>query len=177
MGIVNSGTGKAIGYTSADQWMEYTVNVAEDGEYDIVASVSNGSGAGKLNLAIDGKQIASLSFTGTSNDWDAYEDATGKATLTKGQHVLRITIANDNTNVDYVKFSKEGGEPQSIAADLRLNAAGKTYQVFDMQGRTLGKVDVAAGASIADALFAKFQQTGVYMVKQGSKLTQVRVTR
>ena len=177
IGIVNSGTGKAIGYTSADQWMEYTVNVAEDGEYDIVASVSNGSGAGKLNLAIDGKQIASLSFTGTSNDWDAYEDATGKATLTKGQHVLRITIANDNTNVDYVKFSKEGGDPQSIAADLRLNAAGKTYQVFDMQGRALGKVEVVAGASISDALFAKFQQTGVYMVKQGGKLTQVRVTR
>ena len=177
IGIVNSGTGKAIGYTSADQWMEYTVNVAEDGEYDIVASVSNGSGAGKLNLAIDGKQIASLSFTGTSNDWDAYEDATGKATLTKGQHVLRITIANDNTNVDYVKFSKEGGEPLAIAADLRLNAAGKTLQVFDMQGRALGKVEVVAGASISDALFAKFQQTGVYMVKQGGKLTQVRVTR
>ena len=62
-----------------------------------------------------------------------------------------------------MKFSKDGGEPLAIAADLRLNAAGKTYQVFDMQGRALGKVDVAAGASIDDALFAKFQQTGVYM--------------
>ena len=177
IGIVSSGTGKVLGYTTADQWMEYTVNVAEDGEYDIVASVSNGSGAGKINLAMDGKQIASLSFTGTSNKWDTYEDATGKATLSKGQHVLRITIANDNTNIDFVKFSKEGGEPQAIVADLRLNAAGKTFQVFDMQGRALGKVDVANGASIADALFAKFQQTGIYMVKQGSKLIQVRVTR
>lgn len=46
-----------------------------------------------------------------------------------------------------------------------------------MQGRALGKVEVVAGASISDALFAKFQQTGVYMVKQGGKLTQVRVTR
>ena len=74
-----------------------------------------------------------------------------------------------------MKFSKEGGEPLAIAADLRLNAAGKTYQVFDMQGRALGKVEVAAGASISDALFAKLQKTGVYMVKQGNKLNLVRV--
>jgi hypothetical protein len=46
-----------------------------------------------------------------------------------------------------------------------------------MQGRMLGKVDVANGASIAEALFAKFQKAGVYMVKQGSKLNLVRVTR
>ena len=175
--VVDGGTGKAIGYTNADEWYEYTIDVEADGEYDIEANVSNGSGAGKLNLSLDGKSLASLSFTGTDNDWDTYEKATGKASLTKGEHVLRITIASANTNVDYVKFSKEGGEPQAIAADLRLNAAGKTFQVFDMQGRNLGKVDVANGASIADALFAKFQQTGIYMVKQGSKLTQVRVTR
>ena len=175
--VVDGGTGKAIGYTNAEEWYEYTIDVEADGEYDVEANVSNGSGAGKLNLSLDGKSLASLSFTGTENDWDTYEKATGKATLTKGEHVLRITIASANTNVDYVKFSKDGGEPQAIAADLRLNATGKTYQVFDMQGRALGKVEVVAGASISDALFAKFQQTGVYMVKQGGKLTQVRVTR
>ena len=71
----------------------------------------------------------------------------------------------------------EGGEPQAVASTLRLNAAGKTLQVFDMQGRNLGKVDVANGASIAEALFAKFQKVGIYMVKQGSKFQTVRVTR
>jgi hypothetical protein len=49
--------------------------------------------------------------------------------------------------------------------------------VFDMQGRNLGKVDVANGASVAAALLAKFQKAGVYMVKQGSKFQTVRVTR
>ena len=71
----------------------------------------------------------------------------------------------------------EGGETQAVASTLRLNAAGKTLQVFDMQGRNLGKVDVANGASIAEALFAKFQKVGIYMVKQGSKFQTVRVTR
>jgi hypothetical protein len=46
-----------------------------------------------------------------------------------------------------------------------------------MQGRNLGRVDVANGASVSDALFAKFQKAGIYMVKQGNKLAQVRVIR
>lgn len=73
--------------------------------------------------------------------------------------------------------SEGGDEPQAIATDLRLNAAGKTLQVFDMQGRNLGRVDVANGASVSDALFVKFQKAGIYMVKQGNKLAQVRVIR
>ena len=177
--IVAAGEGRAIGYTAADEWLEYTVNVAQDGEYEIVAYVSNGSGAGKLNLSLDGKSLASLSFTGTQDDWNAYEEATGKATLTKGEHVLRITIANDNTNVDYVKFSLEGaGEddpPLAINADLRLGNTAKTLQVFDMQGKFVGLVHVAAGTSVNDAVKARFQSAGVYMVKQGSKMHRIAV--
>ena len=188
--VVKSATGRVIGYTTAEEWLEYTVNVLEDGEYDITASVSNGSNSGKLGLSIDGKDLTSLSFKGTKENWDAYEDATGKATLSKGEHVLRVSVLEANTNIDFVKFDLpgyvppedsgnggEGGDIQAIASTLRLNAAGKTFQVFDMQGRLLGRVDVANGASLADALFAKFQKTGVYMVKQGSKFQQVRVTR
>ena len=81
------------------------------------------------------------------------------------------------TNAEPGSEGGEGGDIQAIASTLRLNAAGKTFQEFDMQGRTLGRVDVANGASVAEALFAKFQKTGVYMVKQGSKFQTVRVTR
>ena len=180
--VVDGGTGKAIGYTNANEWYEYTINIAADGEYDIEANVSNGSGAGTLELSLDGSKLTSLAFEKTTN-WDTYEKATGKATLTKGEHVLRITIADDNTNVDYVKFDLPGYEggndepPQALLSSIRLNAAGKTLQVFDMQGRNLGKVDVANGASVAEVLLAKFQKAGVYMVKQGSKFQTVRVTR
>ena len=177
--IVGGGTGKAIGYTAADEWLEYTINVTKDGEYDIAANVSNGTSAGKLELSLDGKALASLSFTGVEGDWDTYELATGKATLTAGEHVLRITIANDNTNVDYVKFSLEGaGEddpPLAINADLRLGNTAKTLQVFDMQGKFVGLVHVAAGTSVNDAVKARFQSAGVYMVKQGSKMHRIAV--
>ena len=94
-----------------------------------------------------------------------------------GQATGTVKISDVKLVFTNAEPGSEGGEPQAIVADLRLNAAGKTFQVFDMQGRTLGRVDVANGASLAEALFAKFQKTGVYMVKQGSKFQQVRVTR
>ena len=183
--IVSGGSGRAIGYTAKGEWLEYTINVDADGEYDIEANVSNGSGSGTVQLSLDGADLASLPFNGTSENWDAYELATGKATLTKGQHTLRITIANDNTNVDYVKFTLPGytpsssssGEPAAIAQDIRMNGVFKSLQVFDMQGRNLGRVSVAAGASIQEALFAKFHKAGIYLVKQGSQVMRVRVTR
>ena len=173
--IVNGGTGKAIGYTAKDLWLEYTVNVTEDGEYDIEANVSNGSGSGKLELSLDGKSLASLSFTGVEGDWDTYEKSTGKASLTKGEHVLRITIANDNTNVDYVKFSKDGGMT-GIAQPVLMNSVARTAQVFDIGGKFLGKVELLPGKSVSEAVATKFQKSGVYMVKTASGIQKVRVT-
>ena len=94
-----------------------------------------------------------------------------------GQTTGTVKISDVKLVFTNAEPGSEGGEIQAIAPVLRLNAAGKTYQVFDMQGRNLGKVDVANGASVADALFAKFQKVGIYMVKQGSKFQTVRVTR
>lgn len=94
-----------------------------------------------------------------------------------GQTTGAVKISDVKLVFTTAEPGSEGGEPQAIAADLRLNATGKTYQVFDMQGRNLGRVDVANGVSVSDALFAKFQKAGIYMVKQGNKLAQVRVIR
>jgi len=201
--IVNGGSGKAIGYTAADEWLEYTINVTQAGEYDIEANVSNGSGAGTVELSLDGSALASLAFTGTADDWNTYELAKGKANLTAGEHKLRITIANANTNVDYVKFSLPGAaanpgtdpgtnpdtnpatnpgtnpqeDPLALAKNVRLNKTSHVAQVFDMQGRSLGSVTFANGVSINDAIFAKFGKTGVYMVKVGGKIRSISVTR
>ncbi|MEE0877579.1 MAG: T9SS type A sorting domain-containing protein, partial [Fibrobacteraceae bacterium] len=88
-----------------------------------------------------------------------------------------VKISNVKLVFTTAEPGSEGGDPQAIASTLRLNATGKTFQVFDMQGRLLGNVDVVNGSSLNDALKAKFNKAGVYMVKQGNMITQVRVAR
>ena len=141
-----------------------------------------------------------VSFQQSVDPWGAYATKEFDITTTEKEYSFIFAMEEDSDDAAQFAFNlgqatgavkisdvklvfttaepgSEGGDPQAIVADLRLNASGKTYQVFDMQGRTLGRVDVANGATVADALFAKFQKAGVYMVKQGSKLTLVRVTR
>lgn len=50
------------------------------------------------------------------------------------------------------------------------------FMVFDMQGRTLGAIDVPVGSTVASAIKAKFKNTGVYLVKQGKSFLRVKVT-
>ena len=196
--IVKGGTGYAVGYTTAQEWLEYTVDVETAGEYDIAASVSNGSGNSSLILTMDGKDLATLSFNETE-DWDTYTTTTGKAALTAGEHVLRIAIGADNTNIDYLKFSLQGSsvtempsssetptssdskivDPTSSTTALPSIAevvlTDRSMQVFDMQGRFLGKMNVAAGSSVGESLRAEFHASGVYLVKYGARMQRFAV--
>jgi hypothetical protein len=48
-------------------------------------------------------------------------------------------------------------------------------QVFDMQGKSLGKVEISAGTSVNEAIAAKFQKSGIYLVKDIQGFKKVRV--
>lgn len=104
-------------------------------------------------------------------------DAAAQFAFNLGQTTGAVKISDVKLVFTTAELGSEGGETQAIASTLRLNATGKTFQVFDMQGRLLGHVDVVNGSSLNDALKAKFNKAGVYMVKQGNMITQVRVAR
>ena len=59
--------------------------------------------------------------------------------------------------------------------DIQALSAGGTFQVFDMQGKFLGKIEVAPGSSVTSALKARFQNPGVYLVKGNSRLHRIAV--
>lgn len=232
--VLKSGSEYAIGYTTSGQWMEYTVDVAKDGEYDVAVAASNGNRDGSFTISVDGKEGAKVNFSKTA-DWDDYQEATGKITLTAGEHVIRIMINDSDTNLDYVKFDLPGYTPETPASStsapassasnpassasnpassttapassasnpassasidpassaaigssgsdaihvVSMNRAARNsiYQVFDMQGKFLGKVEVMPGSTLTQALMTKFSKAGLYMVRKGVRSKIVSVTR
>ena len=86
-----------------------------------------------------------------------------------------FTIDSGSSNGGDV-VDNNGQEVTSIG-DIRLSLSSGDMLVFDVQGRNLGLVRVAAGTSLEDALFAKFHRSGIYLVKQGSRMMKVRVNR
>lgn len=58
----------------------------------------------------------------------------------------------------------------------RFDKAG-IYQVFDMQGNFLGKVELKSGLSLKQAVESKFARSSVYLVKRGAFAKTIAVER
>ena len=181
----NNGT--TLGSINSGAWVEYTVNVTYDGTYDFSVLAARedkeNSAESNLSISIDGEPAGTISGILTTG-WTDFQKFSGTtARLTKGTHTLRVTFDYGWIDIDNITFTEKDVdksskyEPPAALAKIRMVATGKNMQVFDMQGRSLGRVSVAAGASIQDALFARFHKSGVYLVKQGSQMMRVRVTR
>ena len=183
--IVLGGTGKAIGYTAEGEWLLYTVKVPADGDYDIKASASTGAESASFKFQVDGKDVGSeITVPQTGEDWSVYKEFDGgKATLTAGEHVIKLIITGTNVNVDWFSFgdvsaagTTQVGDTTTeyISANVKLSNSAKIFQVFDLGGKLLGTVDLK-NMSAADALKAANFSKGVYMLRQvnGSKKMMV----
>jgi len=177
--IVEGGSGMAIGYTASGEWLEYTVEVPEDGDYAIKASASTGMESASFCFLADGKAIGdTITVPQTGEDWSVYKEFEGgKAKLTKGTHVIRLVITGDNVNVDW--FSLGDVEKVGLKPALKFQAkAPSTYRVYSVSGKLLGTVDLTgkkAGEALQSAGFTK----GVYMLKSvdGHKTFMTSVAR
>ena len=177
--IVEGGTGMAIGYTASGEWLEYTVEVPEDGDYAIKASASTGMESASFCFLADGKAIGdTITVPQTGEDWSVYKEFEGgKAKLTKGTHVIRLVITGDNVNVDW--FSLGDVEKVGLKPALKFQAkAPSTYRVYSVSGKLMGTVELA-GKKASEALQSAGFNKGVYMLKSvdGHKTFMTSVAR
>ena len=106
--LVKGNGGTVIGYTAANEWLEYSVNVQEAGEYQCEAVVSSGTTNSGFTLGlVKGSQVKSLCKINVpqtgSNSWDTYKTVTVaklNLPLEAGEQILRITINGANCNID-----------------------------------------------------------------------------
>ena len=73
--------------------------------------------------------------------------------------------------------SSSGVGPDALPADVKTFGMAGTYQVFDMQGKFLGKVELMAGSSLKEVVGAKFGRSSMYMVKRGGYAKMIAVER
>ena len=65
----------------------------------------------------------------------------------------------------------------ALPEEAKLFGLAGTYQVFDMQGKFLGKVELKDGSSLKEAVGAKFSRASMYMVKRGGYAKMIAVER
>ena len=188
--IYKKNNGYVVGYNQSGEWLEYTVEVAEDGDYTMFASVASANATSSFQLAIDGEniteEIAVPQASAGEENYDDYNKVSANVTLTAGKHILRFTVTGDWMDIDYINFVKGknatddfpiGGTTAIGGVKLQNNAAA-AYRVFDLNGVQLGTVDLSH-VDAAKALKAAGFNKGVYMLKQvqGSKKFMVNTAK
>lgn len=107
-----------VGYSSVDEWMEYTVVVQEDATYDFDFTLASGSGDGGTSIKIqigDGDIFTDLGETGdfaNTGGWANYTSLVVEGiNLTAGEHVLRFLYTGGGVNIDKVEITSDEVEP------------------------------------------------------------------
>lgn len=185
--IVEANEGYAVGYTKTGEWLEYTINVDAEGEYNVSASMANGNAAPKIDLVFDGKDTCSLAGKSVKNDWDTYSLATGKVTLSKGAHTMRMIFSNNYTNIDYVEFTSfnASSELGSAVAKFDLITKGNTITIVSSEDVTGVRLISMTGMPIIEekgsVLNIKNVKSGVYIVTvstlSGEYYKKVNITK
>jgi endo-1,3(4)-beta-glucanase len=102
-----------VGSIATNEWLEYTVNVAQSGLYsfDFRYASGNAMGGGPFHLELDGQVISGdISVPSTSTtSWDVWATKTvANIPLTPGEHVLRVAFSYGEFNLAKMTFTRTG---------------------------------------------------------------------
>lgn len=173
--VVALTNGYAIGYTTAGEWLEYTVSVATAGVYTYEALVASGSDGSSFRLFIDDQAITDTVKVANGADWDTYSTVTGETTaLTAGSHVLKIAITGDFVNIDNIKFTEGTSKIAEIKANLAQGYQG--FKVYNVKGTYLSSFQANSISELKTQMQMSNLNSGVYLVqnKNMSKFIAVK---
>jgi hypothetical protein len=104
--------GHAVGFMSAGEWLEYTVNVQEAGDYRISANADTiETDRPSFTLSIDGSPVASVIVPSTGS-WDTRQVVeVTDVHLNAGEHLMRIDVNEEWLDIDFLKFEPAASSP------------------------------------------------------------------
>ena len=182
--LYKTADGVALGYTQTGEWLEYTVDVKAESEYNIEASVAAGNSTSAFKLYMDDKAIGDeVSVPQTAdNSWDTYKTITVKEgiKLSAGKHVLKLEITANYVNLDWIQFTDAKETIGLSKIRLDMTEAESSFSVYSMQGKKLGTFTAKGMADAmnlvkTDAKLRK-QAQGVFFVrKDGAKFMSKKV--
>jgi hypothetical protein len=113
--------GYDVGWTNANEWMKYTVNVTTAGIYTIQARVASPNNGSQFYVELNGVNISGTITVPNTGNWQTYTTVTVTTPgLQAGIQSLRIVELTGGFNLNYVTFVRPGAR---INTSERVTAA------------------------------------------------------
>lgn len=114
------GDGYHVGNVTAGEWLEYSVNVLQEGWYNISAHIASWTGGGTFQIEVDTVQSPVLTVK-TSNSALNTVPVTTSMYLYPGEQILRFTVLSLPTfNIDKIIIEPETGTSAQKYAALEI---------------------------------------------------------
>ena len=172
--VYKKATGYVVGHNQEGEWLEYTVNVKEAGDYTMAASVATENSTAAFSLSIDGAVVAEVPVSGSS--WDEFKDVEATVTLPAGEHILRMTVTGSWFDVDYFEFKKPGTTLRLAGARMQTGFTAGSYGVFDLNGTFVGNVELQSAGEMRQKTQGMVQKGGMYVLKSHDGFRMYRVS-
>ena len=162
------------------EWMDYCVDVAETGTYEITIPVASFDGGGMFRLLFGGSVVATLTAPGTGS-WTTTADLSVRAELEAGKQLMRVLILRRPAfNLDKFIFSnvtaleRQGlngftlypnpaGDRLYITSDRDFSDASAS--IFDAGGALVKQLD---RFSTGEGLDVSELKSGLYLIRMSS---------
>ncbi len=185
--------GTVIGYNQAGEWLEYTVNVKEAGDYTMFAYVASSNGTASFQMLMDNKAITDTvvvpkTVTAEEGDFEEFGKIQRNVTLTAGKHIMRLNITGDWMDVDYFTFvkGKDAEDPEPDIIDDEQDTTAKDSSVTEPvagDSTAIGKIRLVQSGVQAYSVFdmngnflGKFESDAAAMQKNTAKLVKSKGT-
>ena len=179
IGVGNGGY--TLGWTSTNEWLEYTVNIKKATSYDFEFHTSSLNGGGVLKLDLDGNSLLSGIEVPKTDDWYVYQSITETVNLPIGNHVLRINIEKNGFNLDkvIVKEAMITSNKSTISTALTIYPNPSKNGLFKLSKSSIWELYTLQGVKLQEGdgfeIDISNQRKGIYILKSENLIFQLIV--
>lgn len=192
---MNSPGNYNVGWTNGGEWLEYTVNVAENSIYTIKTVAASPNNNSSIRYKLDGSDITGSVVIPNTGGWQNYRTVSTKGiSLDAGTHILQLFEETGGFNIDKIIFEKEAiitsvSEmqpltshriyPNPASTEVTIECAEQDpfvsqFAIFDMSGQLIEVFDHATSEKKI-SLDVRTINPGCYVLKiYSERAVQIR---
>jgi len=180
----DNGGGQNIGYLDIGDYLDYSIEVAESGTYQVDYRTAALSEMGQIQLLLVEGDSTTLLHTVTfpvTGGWQTWTTTSAEAVLKKGRHQLRILITQPLFNINWFEFSfLTSSADESVIKEVKLypNPGNGIFyfqgileiqgnlliRVYNLQGQPIYTKELKNSLEITEVLDLGNVVDGLYMV-------------
>lgn len=96
----------SVGWTQAEEWMEYKIEVLETGLYECLFTVASSTDNGSIHLELDDVPLGDAISIPNKRSSNWVQVASNDLSLTAGEYVLKVVTDQGGFNFDKMEFEK-----------------------------------------------------------------------